>query len=461
MPQSAAKRAKRAQKIFDRALAAHRGGRLDAALGGYAEAIELDPHSSQAYNNMGVALRAQGAFAAAVASYRRAIAVKPGDAGSHSNLGNALRALGRHAEAEACHRQALALDADHVEARYNLGLVLKDQGLFEEGIACLTEAVRRKADYVDAHWDLALALLMRGDLRQGFSEYEWRWQLPENPPRGFYKPAWNGGPLEDRSILLHAEQGMGDSIQFARYVALVAARGGQVILECQKPLVPLFKNLAGAGRVIARDDDTPLPDFELHAPLLSLPRIFATDLETIPQSGAYLAAEAARTAKFDDLLDREGLHIGIAWAGKPSHRNDRNRSAGLAPFIDLFGAAGAAFHSLQVGPRAADITDLGCAGLLRDHAPRLADFADTAALVSRLDLVISVDTSVCHLAGALGTPCWVVLPFTPDWRWLTARGQPVVSLAAPFPPAILRRLAGCFRPRRRSAGKINRLMNAA
>ena len=164
MPQSAAKRAKRAQKIFDRALAAHRGGRLDAALGGYAEAIELHPHSSQAYNNMGVALRAQGAFAAAVASYRRAIAVEPADAGSHSNLGNALRALGRHAETEACHRQALALDADHFEARYNLGLVLKDQGLFEEGIACLTEAVRRKADWrwltgrADSPWYPSLRL---------------------------------------------------------------------------------------------------------------------------------------------------------------------------------------------------------------------------------------------------------------------------------------------------------------
>ena len=305
MTQSAGKRAKRAQKIFDKAVAAHRAGRLDEALGGYAEAVERNPQSSQAYNNMGVALRAQGAFHAAVASYRRAIAIKSDDAGSHSNLGNALRALGRHSAAEASHRQALALDENYLEARYNLGLVLKDQGLFEEGIACLREAVRRKADYVDAHWDLALALLMMGDLKEGFDEYEWRWRLPENSPRKFDKPAWNGDALDGRTILLHAEQGMGDSIQFARYAPLVAERGGEVMLECQRPLAPLFENLAGVGRVIAREDA--LPEFDLHAPLLSLPRIFETVLETIPVSDAYLAAEPARVAKFDGLLDPKRL----------------------------------------------------------------------------------------------------------------------------------------------------------
>ncbi len=419
MTQSAGKRAKRAQTIFEQAVAAHRAGRLKEALVGYAEAVELDPTSSQAFNNMGVALRAQGAFHAAVASYKRAIAVKADDASCHSNLGNALRALGRHGEAEASHRQALAIDPNYLEARYNLGLVLKDQGLFDEGIACLTAAVRQKPDYIDAHWDLALAWLMMGDLKQGFAEYEWRWRLADNPPRKFDKPAWNGGPLEGRTILLHAEQGMGDSIQFARYVSLVAKRGGEVIVECQKPLVPLFEQLAGATCIIARND--PLPAFDLHAPLLSLPRIFATKLDSIPDTAAYLSSEPARAAKFDDLLDKKRLNIGVAWAGKPSHRNDRNRSAGLEPFIDLFGITGAAFHSLQVGPRAKDIAATGSAGLIRNHVERIKDFADTAGLVSKLDLVISVDTSVCHLAGALGKPCWVLLPYTPDWRWLMER----------------------------------------
>ncbi|MDP6590111.1 MAG: tetratricopeptide repeat protein [Alphaproteobacteria bacterium] len=419
MTESADNRVKRADRLFEKAMAAHRDGRLDEAIQGYGEAIEINPESSRAFNNMGVALRARGAFHAAVASYRRAIAIKSDDAGSHSNLGNALRALGRHDEAEASHRQALALDADYLEARYNLGLVLKDQGKFDEGIQCLVEAVRRKADYVDAHWDLALAWLMMGDLKQGFEEYEWRWRLAENPPRRFDKPAWSGGALDGRTILLHAEQGMGDSIQFARYAAMVAARGGRVILECQAPLTALFESLDGVEQIIARDD--PLPAFDVHAPLLSLPRIFKTDLDSIPASEAYLGADAARGKKFARLLDDERLNVGIVWAGKPSHRNDRNRSAGIEPFIDLLGTPGAAFHSLQVGPRASDIGATRCAGLIRDHAPRLRDFADTAALVAALDLVISVDTSVCHLAGALGKPCWVVIPYTPDWRWLMGR----------------------------------------
>jgi len=366
-----------------------------------------------------VALRAGGAFHAAVASYNRAIALRGDDPGSHSNLGNALRALGRHGEAEASHRRAIELDSGYLEARYNLGLVLKDQGKFDEGIACLEEAVKRKPDYIDAHWDLSLALLMRGDLEAGFEEYEWRWRLADNPPRGFDKPAWNGGPLDGRTLLLHAEQGMGDSIQFARYVALVAERGGRVVLECQAPLVDLFASLEGAAEIVARGDA--LPDFDLHAPLLSLPRIFKTGLDSIPASESYLAADPERRKMFAGSLDKKRFNVGLVWAGKPSHRNDRNRTAGIEPFIDLLGTPGCAFHSLQVGPRAADIVATGCAGLMRDQAPGIGDFADTAALVSGLDLVISVDTSVCHLAGALGKPCWVVLPYTPDWRWLMAR----------------------------------------
>ena len=235
MTESAEDRARRSRKVFEKATGAHHKGRLDEAIAGYVKALEIDPESSQALNNMGVALRAKGAFHAAVASYHRAIEIMADDPGSHSNLGNALRALGRHGEAEASHRQALNLDPGYLEARYNLGLVLKDQGKFDEGIACLEEAVKRKADYIDAHWDLALAWLMQGELGKGFEEYEWRWRLAENPPRRFDKPAWGGGPLDDRTILLYAEQGMGDSIQFARYVPLVAAKGARVVLECQAP----------------------------------------------------------------------------------------------------------------------------------------------------------------------------------------------------------------------------------
>lgn len=419
MTESVQKRAYRAEKLFQQALKSHRAGCLNEAIQGYTASLAINPDQPQAYNNMGVALRATGAFHAAVASYQRAIAIRDDDPGSHSNLGNALRALGRHEEAEAHHRKAIELDPGYLKACYNLGLVLKDQGKLNEGIACLEEAVKRKPDYVDAHWDLALALLMKGDLEAGFEEYEWRWRLAENPPRRFNKPAWNGDPLDGRTILLHAEQGLGDSIQFARYVAQVAERSGRVVLECQKPLANLFATLEGPTEIATRGEA--LPEFDLHAPLLSLPRIFKTGLDKIPVNESYLAADPKLGQKFAATFDAESFNIGLVWAGKPTHRNDRNRTAGIEPFITLLGIPDCAFHSLQIGPRASDIQATGCTGLIRNHADTIEDFADTAALVSALDLVISVDTSVCHLVGALGKPCWVVVPYTPDWRWLIER----------------------------------------
>ena len=419
MTESAQNRGCRARKSFEQALKAHRAGHLEEAIRSYTESLALNPDQPQTYNNMGVALRAAGAFHAAVASYHRAITLRNDDPGSHSNLGNALRDLGRLEEAEACHRKALELDSCYLKARYNLGLVLKDQGKFNEGIACLKEVVKRKPDYVDAHWDLALTLLMKGDLEAGFEEYEWRWRLAENPPRQFDKPVWNGGSLDGRTVLLHAEQGIGDSIQFARYVARVAKRSRRVVLECQKPLVNLFATLEGPAEIAARGEV--LPEFDLHAPLLSLPRIFNTRLDQIPIAESYLAADPARGIKFAKTLEAKRFNIGLAWAGKPTHRNDRNRTVGIEPFITLLGTPGCTFHSLQIGQRAEDIFAYGCTGLIHDHANIIEDFADTAALVSALDLVISVDTSICHLAGALGKPCWVVLPYTPDWRWLMAR----------------------------------------
>jgi len=400
------------------ATAHHREGKLDAAIAGYLKVLDCDPGSSSAYNNMGVALRSQGQFAASAACYRRAIALNPKDAPARSNLGNALRAIGQFAEAEACHRQALEIDPGNLEARYNLGLALKDRGHISEALDCLNDVLKRKPEHIDAHWDRALSWLVSGDLERGFAEYEWRWRLAEHPPRTFDQPLWSGAPFDGRTILLHAEQGMGDTLQFVRYAPMVAALGGTVILECQAPLAGLLGAVEGVSTVSVVG--TPLPAFELHAPLLSLPRIFGTTLENIPSSAGYLAPNTAETT-FEDVVGRSAFNIGIAWAGKPSHRNDRHRSAGLAPFIELFGLADVAFYSLQVGPRSGDLERLGCAGLVHDLTPRLHDFSDTAAALSALDLVITVDTAVAHLAGALGKRTWLVLPYAPDWRWLHAR----------------------------------------
>ena len=414
----------RSAKIaFSKGLSAHQNDRLDEALSYYAKSIQLDHQAAHAYNNMGVALRKKGLLQAAIASYQRAIQINPEDAGTHSNFGNALRAVGNYSAAETAHRHAVELDANYTDGLYNLGLVLKDQGRLTEATHYLCEALKKNPNYAEAHWDLSLVWLTMGNFEKGFREYEWRWHLPHVSPRVFDAPAWDGGIINGQTILLHAEQGMGDSIQFVRYVPFVSQRGASIILECQKPLVSLFENLEEGLIVVPRDDNIPLPDFNCHAPLLSLPRIFQTTLETIPSDDSYLKPDKVLQSKFQKLMPADSLNVGITWAGKPTHKNDHNRSAGLEPFIELFGNNKITFHSLQVGPRSDDILNKGCQGLLHDHGHLLNDFADTAALISNLDLVISVDTSVCHLSGALGVPCWVILHHTCDWRWMTHRSD--------------------------------------
>lgn len=360
------------ERLFERGRAAQLSGRLDEAMACYREALKRAPEHGGALNNLGVALKTLNRFAPAVACYKRALARTPDDIGLLSNLGNALRGLGRFDEAET---------------------VLKR----------------------------ALALLQAGDLERGFAEYEWRWRTREMPQRNFKEPAWDGAPLGGRTILLHAEQGFGDTLQFVRYAPLVAGRGGRVVLECQPGLERLMQSLDGVGEIIAKG--AALPRFDVQAPLLSLPRLFGTTLATIPSPARYLAAPADRVAGFRSRLAAPpGVRrIGIAWAGKPSHKNDHNRSAGLRPFIDLLGIAGTRWYALQVGQRAADIAALDCAGLIDDLSPELDDFAATAAALECLDLVITVDTAVAHLAGALGRPVWLALAFGGEWRYPEGR----------------------------------------
>ena len=416
-PEGAGPEAERRRKIeatFQRATALHREGRLDEAIAGYRQVDQAAPSYARAYNNLGVALRSKNQCAAAVAAYERSLAHNPGDAGALSNMGNALRALGRLEEAEAAHRAALDAKPDYAEARYNLGLVLKDLGRFTESLECLNETARTKPDHVEAHWDRALAWLQAGDLERGFAEYEWRWRLPESPPRDFSQALWDGEPLDGRTLLVHCEQGMGDSIQFVRYVSLLADKGGRIVLECQAPLTRLFARLEGVDQVVTAGE--PLPDFDCHVPLLTLPRIFGTTLETIPGSCPYLAPYSDDVARLEKLLAAPPgwLRVGLCWAGKPSQRNDHNRSCGLAPMLEAIGVPGAVFFGLQVGPRAAELDQTGARGLIRDISGELGDFADTAAVIKQLDLVISVDTSVAHLTGALDMPVWIALTFTGD-----------------------------------------------
>src|SRR5262249_44770431 len=383
----------------------------------YRRVLALVPGHVQAHNNLGAALGEQRRFEEAADQFRRAAELRPEYAEAYSNLAHALRAMGRSEEAEGACRRAIALAPRLAVAHLNLGLALQDLGRMEEGLASF-----RRASALDPDYQMAIACegilhLLRGNLAAGWEKYEARWNIGDLPPRNFSQPQWRGEPLEGKTILLHAEQGFGDTIQFLRYLPLVATRGGRVILEFQKPLVRLAPPAANVT-VVARGD--PLPPFDLHCPLLSLPLAFSTTLRNIPASVPYLAAAPDRVGHWRARIGgAPGLKIGIAWAGSPIHRNDRQRSIPIEKLNPLFDLAGARFFPLQVGARAADLTAVP----VTDLSGELTDFGETAAAVANLDLVISADTAIVHLAGALNKPVWTLLPFAPDWRWLLARSD--------------------------------------
>ena len=408
-----------AEREFIRGLELHRAEQLEQALKHYGNAATLDPRHAMAWNNMGVILRRQGKRKAAVTCYRRAVAILPKDSTHHSNLGNVLRDLGLLEEAEQHGARAVALAPQNAGAHHNHGLILQDLGRHDEAIAEFDKAIELDPGNVGYRWDRALNLLMLGDLAKGFAEYEVRWKLPQNPPPNIAAPEWTGAALDGKTILLWSEQGFGDTLQFARYAPMVKERGaGQVLLLAQPALVRLLSGTPGLDSVVT--EGAPRPRFDCHAPLLSLPRLFGTTLETIPADFPYLVVPEGGSSL---RPDRANLAVGICWAGKPTHKNDQNRSAGIEPFLSLLEEPGIDFYSLQKGPRAADLITSGAAALVRDLSNHIDDFADTARFIKQLDLVITVDTAVAHLAGALGVPVWVALSAVIDWRWMRGRSD--------------------------------------
>ena len=399
---------------IDRQRAGDRAGAIDI----YQRILAADPDFAAAWINLGVALRAEGRYAASVACLRRGVALHPDDAASLSNLGNALRSTGHLEAAASVHEQAIALDPATGSYIYNYALVQRDQGKFGAALENFDAAQAKSYASPELNWDRALALLLQGDLARGFTEYEWRWKIPDAKPRGIATPVWNGEELRAKTLLVYAEQGFGDTIQFACYLPLIAPRAARIVFECQAPLRRLFQSsaLGDTVRVFARDDNGSLPDHDVQSALLSLPRL--ADAGSVPATTPYLSPPGDAGAP---ALRGGGIHVGIAWAGKPTHRNDRNRSMPLATLAPLFDVPGATFHSLQFGDPAKAIQAQGFTALVRDHRGAIGDFADSAALVAGLDLVIGVDTALVHLAGALGRPVWTLLPFVPDWRWQTGR----------------------------------------
>ena len=280
--------------------------------------------------------------------------------------------------------------------------------------------MRLKPDDADAHLNLAYSWFFRGDFQAAWPEYEWRWKRRGFSRPAFGQPLWDGSNLNGQTILLFAEQGLGDTLQFIRYVPFVRRLGARVLVQCQGPLLRLLATCWGINRLVREGDS--LPPFDVQIPLLSLPRIFRSTLATIPANIPYLCADPDSSVHWrSQLSSLKGFKVGIAWQGNPEHQRDRRRSVGLLTFEPLARVPGVRLVSLQKGPGSEQLRDIEDRLSVLDVADRLGDFADTAALLSNLDLVITVDTAVAHLAGALGIPVWVVLPLDPDWRWLLDR----------------------------------------
>jgi tetratricopeptide (TPR) repeat protein len=394
------------------------GGKLDEARACYERAIALRPDVAEVHNNLGVVLRDLGMYGEAQACHERALALKQDYADAHNNLGIVFRDQGKMEESVACHERALALKPDYSEGYNNLGNTRRSQGRLDEARKCHEQALALNPDNVEAKWNLSLVELLTGDFASGWRDYEIRTRR-KNAPRIFPEPLWRGEPLHGARILLHAEQGLGDSLQFLRYVPMVQAAGGTVILDVQRSLLRLAAELPGVAALATGD---PLPPFEWHCPLMSLPAAFQTSIHSIPAQVPYLRvpAEAKQSAEGLEWPEK-GLRVGLVWSGNPLFPEDRLRSIPLSGFEPLLALNGVRFFSLQMDPAASQLAEVDAQ--IIDLQAAITDMADTAALIGKLDLVITVDTAVAHLAGALGKPVWVLLPFAPDWRWLMERAD--------------------------------------
>jgi Tfp pilus assembly protein PilF len=394
--------------------------KIDASIELYRRAVRLSPGLSEAWNNLGVSLQARGEIDEALACHREALRLEPGYPEAHNNVGNALQAMGRLDEAIESYRRALHFRPNYFEAMHHMGNALGAMGRTDEAIACYDEVIRRAPDYHKVRLCRAMAWLQAGDYERGWAEYEWRLLIKEQSIPPLTQPPWDGKPLEGKSILILAEQGLGDALQFCRYAGLAARQGGRVTVACRQPLERILGGCTGVGRVISEKD--PIPEFDCYAPLLSMPRICGTSLETIPAEVPYISVDPALEARWRAELGAiEGFKIGVAWQGNPDHGKDRQRSFRLAQLEPLAKAPGVCLISLQKGLGHEQLGGLDGRFPVIDLGPRLEDLADTAAVVRNLDLVVSPDTSLAHLAGALGARVWLALPQAADWRWLTGR----------------------------------------
>ncbi|MBX7200623.1 MAG: tetratricopeptide repeat protein [Rhodospirillaceae bacterium] len=393
--------------LNSRGIALQMLGRHAEALADFDRALAFAATNPMIHANRGAALTELGRLADAARSLTTAVGLDPGNATTLHNYGNVLRDLDRTAEALSAYDRALALRPDYVDALIARGLALMDLKRLDEAKASFANALARAPDHPKARLNAAIRDLLAGDIGNGFAGYEWRWRNPPNDSwlRDFPQPLWLGREdIVGKTLLLHAEQGLGDTLHFCRYAALAAERGARVVLEVQRPLVRLLASLEGVAQIVARGDA--LPAFDLHCPLMSLPLAFGTVARHTPYIQAAPSDWSTRLPS--------GRRIGLAWSGNPALKNDRHRSIPLARFAPLMD--GTALVSAQKDFRPGDAAF--AQGCIADFGAELADFADTAALIAALDVVISVDTAAAHLAGALGKPVYILLPYIgTDWRW--------------------------------------------
>lgn len=394
----------------------HKLGDLDGALIYFKQALAQDPTRVEALNNLGLVLTDKGNQAAAIAAYEQAITYKKDFCEAYSNLGNILLEQEKFDQAIETYHKALTINPTFVEAWYNLGKCYSAQNNDKNAIEHYRQAISINQELAEAHWNLSHSLLLAGKFHAGFQEYLWRWKRKKACIPNIPLPEWHGEQIPEHVLLIHTEQGIGDTLQFIRYLPMIKKRVGSIHLACEKSLLHLFASLADVDKLILKKKiSTAIAEADYHVPLLNLPTIFATTQATIPQDIPYLTADQALSQGYEKIFApfADKLKIGIVWQGNPQHKNDHNRSCRLEYFASLFTIASTAFFSLQKGQDEPEPTMQ-----LTNLAPYLESFANTAAIMTHLDLIISVDTSVVHLAGALGRPCWTLLPFVPDWRWL-------------------------------------------
>ena len=412
-----------AQALFLKGLQHQRAGRQDEAAAHYLRTLEIDRKHSGAWANLGIALRSAKRFEAALACYRRAMEVSPDPAMALGNVGNVLKDLGRLDESIAAHESAVALDPENAKTQHNYGISLKEAGRLQDALDAFDKACAIEPDFTGALWDRALVLLHLERFADGWPAYEVRWDLDELPARPYRAPRWRGEDFAGKRLLIYPEQGFGDAILASRFVPLAKRRGGEIIFECKPETRRLFSTLEGVDRFTVTGDGTDeAAAFDLHCPIMSLPGLFQADLDNLPPAPT-LCVPQSSLDKFRPLFDRDvdRFKIGIVWSGSLTFKGNRTRSTSLSRFLELTEIPGIQLYSLHKGPLERQLVETGANAAIVDIGGKVEDFADTAAAIQFLDLVIMTDSATAHLTASLGKPIWNLLPFMPYWLYLMDR----------------------------------------